>query len=154
MYFVQPRIVSILATLTAVLFIVGCGGPAAVDGRYGVSGTVTLDGEPLNNGTISFSPTAQSGRGSGSVIRDSRYEIPADKGMNVGEYFVRINAAEDVGEMDGAARERLMNNPDSRKPPKELIPAQYNDQSQHKVTITVDGPNEFNFDIATGVNSS
>jgi hypothetical protein len=132
--------VVIFATLMA--SVVGCG-QGGTGGRLAISGNVTFQGKPLGTGTIEFSST---GGFSGAMITNGKYEIPAEKGLPPGTYLVKISsAAEDpsapVPEMpgmpeDGAGGEA-----------QELIPAEYNKESKQEVTVTSDGPNEFNFDI-------
>jgi hypothetical protein len=77
----------ILAVL-AVTFV-GCQ-PANPLGRLAVSGNVTLDGQPIDSGTIEFAP--ESGVGSGAKILNGAYSIETAKGLPPGKYRVRIFA--------------------------------------------------------------
>lgn len=56
-----------------------------------VTGTVTLDGQPLDSGSIEFSPLDQ-GLASGGTIEQGRYAIEAHRGLPAGKYLVRIYA--------------------------------------------------------------
>jgi hypothetical protein len=59
-----------LASLTGVLAgLSGCGGTT------GISGSVTFEGRPVENGTISFTPVDGRGPVDGGVIADGRYKI-------------------------------------------------------------------------------
>ena len=85
------------------LALTGCGG----EKLQGFSGTVTLDGQPLEKGSISFTPDASKGNTSGTStiapIKNGRYELPADQGISGGWYEVRVEATEWVeGEGEGA----------------------------------------------------
>ena len=55
--------------------LAGCGGPK----RVAVSGTVTLDGKPLNGGVLSFSPDASKGNAARvnctGPVRDGHFEL-------------------------------------------------------------------------------
>jgi hypothetical protein len=111
-------------------------------GRKAISGKVTLGGAPLERGSISFEPQQKDGVSSGAVITDGRYEIEAVKGLPVGDYLVRIHAsrggAEALDEPPG---------PTAKRSAPELIPAEYNTKSDKIISVTEDGPTEFNFDV-------
>ena len=69
-------------------------------GELPVRGAVTLDGTPLESGSISFRPVDPSkSKGSGATIRDGRYEIPASHGLPPGKYLVTISAYKLTGRM-------------------------------------------------------
>lgn len=121
------------------VFVTGCG--PSTD-RRGISGKVTLDGAPLNGGSIRFASTETKTSG-GAMVNDGRYEIPREKGLLAGKYRVELNAPDDsvppvtAGGSGGglAAPER--------------IPPEYNINSTHTIDVTVDGDNEFNFDVVS-----
>lgn len=71
------------------LLAFGCGGES--DGRISVHGGVTLDGEPVPSGSISFLPAAgTSGPSATGRIENGTYEIPARLGPTAGEYTATI----------------------------------------------------------------
>lgn len=123
--------------------LAGCGGSSGIE-RYGVSGTVTLDGEPLDTGAIQFGPEDGQGMSGGAAIQNGTYDIPADRGLPAGKYRVRISSAgggtEVEEEAPGESLENLAN---------ERIPAKYNVNSQETIEITPDGSNTFDFDISS-----
>jgi len=72
----------------------GCGGPPTAS----VTGTVSYENEPIQEGTIRFFPLDQAAsHGAGSGIVDGRYEIAAGKGLFAGEYTVAITAVRSTG---------------------------------------------------------
>jgi hypothetical protein len=87
----RPRLLGI-----AVLLLAGCGGSPQ---RVHVWGTVTLDGTPIPEGTIEFTPMpGTSGPSTGAGIRDGAYDIPASHGPYAeGKYEVRISAMRATG---------------------------------------------------------
>lgn len=96
-----------------------------------VSGTITLDGEPLPRAVVSFTPKGVRGA-SGFTDETGRYELRYLRGMGapVGTHTVRINLP---GE-----------GPDAAKRPR--LPAKYN----RKSTITREvkpGANVFDFKL-------
>lgn len=119
------------------VFATGCGEPP----KAKVSGTVTLDGKPLENGTISFYPTSNSGQTAGGGIENGRYTLDASPG----EMTVLISANKVVG------KHKMFDTPDSPVVDNvvELIPDRYNKTSELKVTLKP-GVNEgVNFDLTT-----
>lgn len=124
----------------SLLVLLGCGGSDGPQ-RYEVSGEVTLQGKPLENGTIEFDPQDDPKIPGGAVIEKGRYTISAEKGLPAGKYVVRIYATDQQGgEVEEAPGE-------SRVLAKELIPAEYNTESTKTVEITADSEREFNFSI-------
>lgn len=121
----------------------GCGDANPL-GRKAISGKVTLDGQPLERGSVTFVPLAEGGVGSGAVITDGTLSIPAAKGLPPGEYLVRIHAA-------GETSAPPPTGPPGAAPPPaiELVPANWNTQSEQTVTVTGDGENQFTFPIET-----
>ncbi|WP_052639845.1 hypothetical protein [Zavarzinella formosa] len=111
------------------LLITGClamsGGCGPTDGRRAVKGTVTYQGKPVENGTITFqtttTPPAMAG---GAPIQDGKYEIPADKGLEPGKYRVLISAAGPPAKLTPAERAAGVSARAS-----ELIPPKYNTES-------------------------
>jgi hypothetical protein len=115
--------------------------------RRAVSGKVTLNRVPLDEGTIRFASVgAEKISASGTNIENGQYQIPQEKGLRPGTYRVEISA------------------PDNSKPPvsysapgqprapataRERIPAEYNDNSKKTIEVTADGNNHFEFDIAS-----
>lgn len=131
-----------LLTMAVGLTIVGCG--ADTGGRVPLAGQVTLDGTPLDRGTIEFHSSG-GGSVSGGAIRDGRFEIPAAQGVTPGSYEVRIYSASESGEVA---------NPDEppgpeaeRQVAQERIPARYNTQSELTTQVGEDGATDLKFDL-------
>jgi hypothetical protein len=132
-------------TLVSTGLWVGCGGNSA--GRYAISGAVKADGAPLEKGNISFQPLEGARTSSGAVISGGNFMIPGDKGLPVGKYRVAINAAAP----GGSGRAAVANVPpgEAPPPPKELIPAEWNESSTHTIEVKKEGPFIFPFEITT-----
>ena len=88
---------SILIVLSA--FAAGCGRGAGDDGFQGergqVSGTITLDGQPLKSGCQIIFMSAKGGHTAGGVVKDGgayalEYKVKA--GIPVGDYLVQLSA--------------------------------------------------------------
>lgn len=128
------------ATLCLCVVLVGCGETNEL-GRLPVTGSVTLKGKPLDQGTIEFAPTGETGVSGGAMIAAGDYQIPGDKGLPPGMYTVRISsAAEESGRVEQAPGE-------SDTVAEERIPAKYNTDSEITVEVKSDGENKFDFKI-------
>lgn len=97
-----PRGLWIIVSLTASLFAVGCGGDLKV---APVSGTVTLDGSPLERASVLFEP--DKGRPSfGVTDGQGRYTLNYsmnERGAEVGACTVKISTAVQSEEDEGKA---------------------------------------------------
>lgn len=124
--------------------MVGCGTPNALD-RQAISGNVTLDGTPLDEGTIEFLPLGPEGRAGGAVIRRGSYAIEGAKGLVPGKYTVRISSAASNREID------LHAPPGPTLPvmSKERIPPQYNTETKLVVEVKKEQSKTFDFALSS-----
>ncbi|UUO09180.1 carboxypeptidase regulatory-like domain-containing protein [Blastopirellula sp. J2-11] len=128
-----------MALLSAVCALAGCSdnGPAI---GY-VVGEVTLDGKPLENAMVLYSPITP-GRPSLAVTNnEGRYELTFSgtrKGATVGDHTVTITTAQDANYDDfgnvtnAAVRER--------------VPKEFNTDTQQRVSVEA-GDNQIDFHI-------
>src|SRR4051812_45806434 len=65
-------------------FVIGCGSPEGTS----VSGTVTLDGQPLKDGTINFAPPEGKAPSRAAVIKDGKFSTS----LHRTNYKVEIHA--------------------------------------------------------------
>jgi hypothetical protein len=73
--------------------LAGCSGQ-----RADVSGTVQLDGQPVDEGAIQFIPVeGTTGPSAGGIIKDGRYHITGDRGVTVGKNRVELRAFRNTG---------------------------------------------------------
>lgn len=124
------------AFFAAVVLVVGCAG----DGDFGdVSGTVSYDGIPIEDGQVKFTPADGKGSTGGGTIKGGKYSAAK---VPIGNMKVYISGSKVVGE------KKLYNTPDSPvgKITAELLPAKYNDKSD--LTFEVKrGSNEKNWEL-------
>ena len=129
-----------LVAATALLAIVGCCGPGGPPlGK--VSGTVTLDGQPLSGARVDFQPEDPAGSPShGETDASGKYTLQYGvnrPGAMVGKHNVRISKGGYI--IDENEVETFL---------EEQVPASYNTES----TVFRDverGSNTFDFDIKT-----
>lgn len=123
-----------LVALAAVVSFVGCG--SGVD-MGEVTGTVTLDGQPVANLEVNFEPIDASlgTTATGYTQAAGEYELfypGGKKGAPVGEYTVRIVSAE----------------LDEEAGPPIRIPAKYNAESD-LIRVVETGDNSFDFELTS-----
>jgi hypothetical protein len=137
-----------VSALLATASYAGCGGAEDALPREAVSGTVTLDGQPLPHGVLQMLPADQKqGTPCGALIEDGKFSIERRQGPVPGEYAVTINSAE-AG--SGAAAPAGPPGPAATvAPPKDRIPAEYNTESKLTAHIKAGAPNTLEFALKT-----
>jgi hypothetical protein len=115
----------LLITVPLSSFGLGCSG----DSKHGsLTGTVTLDGEPLKSGLIRFIPADGRTASADATITDGKFTAT----VPIGEKQIWISAPKVVG------KQKAYNTPDSPTVDvvEELLPAEYNVASTLKLTVT------------------
>jgi hypothetical protein len=131
------------AYAVATLLFIGCSKPNPL-GRFPLSGSVTLQGQPLDQGTIAFEPVdLTNGIPSGAEIKNGSYDIPTEKGLPAGKYTVRITSTD----APAAAASDAMPGDAPVVMGKERIPPKWNLNSDQQVEIKPDGEHVFDFAI-------
>ena len=130
--------------------LAGCGGEDDPWPRAAVSGRITLDGEPLASGTITFFPSGTTkGPAAGGEIIAGRFSIPAHEGPVVGTNRIEVRSVHKTGRMvaspsaveaDGPAMEGMLVEEYA-----DVVPKRYNTYSELERTIEPDIENQFDF---------
>ncbi len=131
------------APLALLLLTVFCGCDHGPKRNY-IYGRVTVDGQPLDFGSITFVPDPTGPKASG-IIEQGRYQIEAARGPLAGGKFVEIRAPrfpadEPIPTTKTDKMRQLAVAP-------EALPQRYNAKTELRVSVTDDGPNEFNFEL-------
>lgn len=126
-----------VAFVVPVVFLAGCGGPPRLEG------TVTLDGQPVDGGGITFVGTGTGGEKASGRIDGGKYSFESK--LAPGTYKVEINWLKSTGK-------QIPNKSDpgtSVDDVKQVIPMEYN--SQTKLTAEIkSGSNTNNFELKSG----
>ena len=129
------------------VLLAGCGGAGGLDTAR-VSGTVTLDGKPLTQGTVSFTP--EKGRGAtGQIASDGSFTLTTYKkgdGAVVGRHQVAIVSIEHPAATREAAEKIIMEMEITW-----LIPRRYGNPFTSELTFEVKPgtKNVANFELTT-----
>ena len=118
-----------IALVCAVTFLGGC---SPSDGRVAVSGTVTLDGRPLEVAAINFRPApGNEANSAGGGVKDGKFSLPTKSGLKPGEYLVNVMARKETG--------RMIFDPQRGKKIPETVPVNVNENGTFKVTVKPGG---------------
>lgn len=127
------------------LLNIGCGQPAYTGAeRFALTGTVTLDGQRVDGGSISFIPQASEGKVAGGPIIGGVYNVPAEQGANAGAHRVEIHWLRPTGkqrpdsDMGGMVDEV-----------QEVIPSQYSTFNSQLTADVTSGENQFDFELTS-----
>ncbi len=124
------------------LLLAGCGRSSD---RQALEGTVTLDGAPLAEGSITLRPLPGTrGPTAGGKISDGKFSVSPEGGTFVGTFRVEITASRKTG--------RKVKDPRFGREVDEVeqyIPRRYNHQSELTAEVTAEGPNQFKFALTT-----
>jgi hypothetical protein len=132
----------ILLSICGLTLLAGCGGDPM--GRQAVSGTVTLNNQPLDQGRIHFAPAGKGPTESGATIENGKYRIPINSGLVPGTYKVSIFSYDQKGAK--VQSEEVPGDPGNTQF-KERIPARYNAKTTLTAEVKSAGPNVFDFKL-------
>jgi hypothetical protein len=139
----RSALMFVVFVLTAVVTS-GCGGGSKVETAK-VSGTVQLDGKPLDGAEVNF--VAEEYAGIATTDSSGNFELEAQPGENT----VFISKYEGA---DPSFDETMISESDTGGPaegPKQMVPEKYSDASKTELKFTVpdDGSTDANFDLST-----
>jgi len=126
------------------LLAIGCGKSGS--NRSAISGNVTLDGKPIEHGSILFTPIeGTKGTVAGGPIEGGQYRLANDKGPAIGQNRVEIHAMRQTGKM---VQKPLAPRGEMIEESVEAIPPRFNSASTLKTQIQP-GENTANFDVVS-----
>ena len=141
------RLRSLVVCIAAILALSGCGGQQFDTGT--VSGTVTLDGQPLANASVQFTPTG---------VQNFDTPAPGSYGRTNanGEYSLKVITTDAEGALVGMHRVSITLDEEESEDPEKMdliddsgnrIPAKYNSQSQLTYEVKAGENKDVNFDL-------
>ncbi len=127
-----------------IFFLASTSGCGPKTDRLQISGEISLDGSPLDQGSIRFIlKEGEKLLSSGAVIKDGKFFIQREKGLPPGTYHLSISSPDTKGPMIPSGPPQQRGIPVA----KERIPRKYNIDSQETIEVTPSGDNHFVFDI-------
>ncbi len=124
--------------LGSVFVLAGCGGSQNAE----VSGTVTFDGKPIENGSIVFLSVDGKGPTTGGTIENGKYSV---QNVPVGLCKIQIKAAKETTKM------KMYDDPKAewvQKAGAEMLPPKYTDEKATELNFEVkSGKNEKDFSL-------
>jgi hypothetical protein len=130
-------VVRFLLWAALLLVLSGCGH----NGRMGVEGAVTLDGRPLPQGSIQFTPLPGSaGPTAGAEIVGGKFAIQPSGGPFAGKFRVEITATKSTGRKVLDIRSNAMIDEYAQ-----YLPARYNSESRLEAEVKSSGPNRLDY---------
>ena len=158
---VSPKAVFHVAGLVVLAQLVGCGGSGFE--LAPVSGSVTLDGKPLQKATVIFEPKAVEGTvnagpvSSGRTDAEGKFTLKTPDGRTgavVGDHTVKVWTAEEelkgTGGAEGEVSDGSGDDIYSGAGNGEKAPARYNANSELKKTVPPDGADDADFKLESG----
>jgi hypothetical protein len=129
----RPILVDLFMAVAVMCGVTSCQRSNMVE----IAGKVTINGKPLNEGTITFAPRNQPGPTAGTTVKNGGYSLR----LFPGSKSVRIEGFRVVGE-----RRAELAGPDSRMVPvkEQILPAKYNRQSSLSCEVESAG-NDYHF---------
>ena len=128
------------ALLTVNLIAAGCGGGASEGPAvYPVSGTVTLNGEPVQEGAMVFMDPDGQSKSFGARIENGEFSTE----MTPGKKKVEITATRE-------SKTKMSPGPSGGPPVpaiEQYIPAEYNEKTTLEADVSADGGNEIKFEL-------
>ena len=107
-----------------------------------VTGTVTLDGKPLQSGAISFRPAPDNtSNSSGGQIQRGQFHLAANCGLYPGKYFVTVQTFKLTG--------RMVMDPQFGKKVPEQAAINFNETGKLEANVTAGAENQFDFQLTS-----
>jgi hypothetical protein len=117
------------ALVLAMLFLAGCGGTSTVP----ITGSVTLNGEPIPEGYIAFVPQGP-GPGAGSAIVNGKYSLVVPPGKN----RVQVTASKKMPLPRGQVGMY-----GEKEEVRQYIPGRYNSETTLEATVSAPATMDF-----------
>lgn len=137
---VTVRCVGLFLFIAGLCLLAGCGGG---EDFQKISGTVTLDNEPLKKGVVTLFPNG-AGTTVGGEIVDGKFLLARERGPTPGQYRVEIVAFKASGkkEFDVDLNKQV-------DVELQYLPAKYNNKSELTCTVEAGSKNEFEFALTS-----
>jgi hypothetical protein len=125
--------------------VLGCGASDNLP-REAISGSVSVEGKPLESGLVVFNPeAAETPTQGGAAVVAGKFSIPREQGLVPGKYKVVVSAAGGTPEKQVDTTNNMPGMPPV--PAKEIIPKEFNTNSLLTAEVKAGVKNEFSFNL-------
>ena len=129
----MARTASLRVGILFLAFSAGCNDDSK---RYGVSGTVTLNGEVLKDGVVTFVPVSPESPTQGSAaVAAGKFRISAEQGLAPGMYKISISSPDGKTPV---ADPNAAPGPSGNFTSRDRIPAEFNIRSTLEIEVKPD----------------
>lgn len=118
----KTRLMNVISLVVLAIAVAGCGGGSKGPALYKVTGSISFDGTPIEEGRIQFQKTEGDGRAYGGEIKNGAYSLQCE----AGKMKVSVTASRIIpGKFDTS-------NPDDPPQPvgEMYIPKKYNEKTE------------------------
>jgi hypothetical protein len=126
----------------------GCDGGDGLP-RQAISGSVTLDGQPLPHGVISIYPPVRAVHGEmvvgGAIIENGHFSVPRALGLVPGKYKVAVHSA--AAPREHHRTEEVPGNDDVV--PKDSVPTRFNSKTILEIELSDHAIKEMKIDLSS-----
>jgi hypothetical protein len=141
----MQRVLQALSCIGLAAFL-GCGSESG-DGRREITGTVSYDGQPVEEGEIVFEPQEAGAPLATGQIKGGEYRVDAKYGPAAGLYRVRIEGFQKKKVANIPPHPYAGDSPGADTIAEQYLPPQYNTRSTLQVEIKDDDEGVHNFDL-------
>jgi len=131
--------------LVGLLFVALLVSPGCSDGKVVVRGAVNVDGQPIEEGSISLEPADGQGPTTGGLIKGGKYELTGNAAVTPGDKIVRIVGLRKTGKMIEAGPPAPKGTLIAQMV--QCVPGHFNDQSRLRMDVTPGKANTHNFEL-------
>lgn len=141
----------ILLSSLVLLCLAGCGKGNGFPPRAAVSGTVSLDGKPLERGIVRFVPMDGTPGSKWSVpVSAGSFSVQKKAGPTIGRHRIEIESRDTAGfELDDEDALASLASGHKKRIKVIQVPPWYGQNSPLQKEVTAAGPNEFEFMLTT-----
>ncbi|WP_299465249.1 hypothetical protein [uncultured Gimesia sp.] len=140
---IPKRLLCLCVFSLLVITLPACSSSSSGNGKVAIAGTVSVNGEPLDTGLITFIPVGK-GVAAGGKIVEGLYQIESSAGLFPGEYKVEIDSKKPTGKKVPETIGTGMIDEYAS-----VIPENYNRKTELKVQIQP-ADNKHDFTLVTG----
>ncbi|QDV52043.1 hypothetical protein Enr17x_41020 [Gimesia fumaroli] len=136
---IKSQLLSLSIIITLATLMMGCGGGEEGPKQFTVTGTVTLDGQPIPEASILFKDPSGKNKSYFAGVKDGAYSTKIEAGKR--KVLITANRPSKdkmVMNAEGTGKEPAM---------EQYLPAEYNEKSTLEIDVVAGNENQFSFEL-------